>query len=216
MLPLVAGWIGRQITVSEHAPPEIGLSEIQRETWQASLVVLDPRAHDDGQKIAVEDDGRVGAPSALLARLINEINARQDGKFYEIEAEPIFQPSSFWEFAERNRGRIRSITFYFVAPNMFGVKNEIDQALRAFNREEGVNRVALRLSSKAAINTDTDRIKHAVQYASQGAGEIRSKADNGEKYDSRASAKSVELTTESFGDRGSGTASEIARAALGD
>lgn len=65
------GRIGRAVSVQENQPPEAGLKETKRETWRASLVMIDPRHHDDGQKIAMEQDPSVGAPFAVFQSLVS-------------------------------------------------------------------------------------------------------------------------------------------------
>jgi hypothetical protein len=111
----ISGWIGRKLVVSEHSPPDRGFDEVRRDSWQASLVVIDPFEHSDGQKLAIENDSRVGTPNRILHHLFFYLNARKQDKFYDVEIEPIFNKNDFWEFAARHRGRIRSLTFEFVA-----------------------------------------------------------------------------------------------------
>jgi hypothetical protein len=189
----VVGRIGKKLSISEHTPPDIGLQEIIRESWQASLIILDPKHHEDGQKIAIEEDARVGNPTTILTHIANFLNQEGHSRSYFFEFEPIFQGSSFWEFASKHRGRVSRLTFSFVTPNMFGVKNEIDEALRSMRRDENVTRVEFTLRSPAGVNTDTARVRHSVEYAERGGGHVTARAKTGERYDSKAAAVTTAL-----------------------
>ena len=115
----VVGRIGRPVHIVENDPPEAGLTEVERDAWKAEAVIIDPTSHPDGQKAAVEE--KVGNPTSVfksLARSINE-SGREP---YLIEANPIVDPSTFWEFESENRGQITSISFDLFPPNMFGLR----------------------------------------------------------------------------------------------
>jgi hypothetical protein len=87
---LIIGRIGRARPVVENEPPEEGMHEIERESWIAAGVVIDPRAHDDGQKAAIEDNWRVGKPASIFKSLTKRINNADEP--YVIEANPIVDP----------------------------------------------------------------------------------------------------------------------------
>src|SRR4051812_27637532 len=86
------GRIGRRKTFKDHEPPEEGMHERLVETWQASLVIVDPLDHPDGQKVAAERDTAVGQPHALLTTFVSAINQRRT-EAYEIHLNPISDPS---------------------------------------------------------------------------------------------------------------------------
>src|SRR5262245_33079503 len=73
---LIVGRIGRARPVVENEPPEEGLHEFERESWIAAGIIIDPTTHDDGQKVAIEDDRRVGKPGSIFKSLIRNINQR--------------------------------------------------------------------------------------------------------------------------------------------
>jgi hypothetical protein len=73
---LIVGRIGRPLHFTENLPPEAGLTEIERDAWKAAAVVIDPKAHDDGQKVAMEVDGRVGRTISVLKSLTDHVNGR--------------------------------------------------------------------------------------------------------------------------------------------
>jgi hypothetical protein len=176
--------IGRQVTVDENRPPDEGFTETVHDGWKAAAVVIDPRHHDDGQKVAIAVDKRVGNPSGLIRELTEAINAANTNARWDIEVEPIVNAQSFWDFAAKNRGSITSLTFEFVAPNMFGGTNDLSEELREFRKNENAEKVTIVLNSKEGLDTSTPRTKEAVDYAVQGCGKIRAKAKGGKRFNS--------------------------------
>ncbi|WP_155006278.1 hypothetical protein [Sphingomonas hengshuiensis] len=184
--------IGRAVTVEENRPPEEGLAETVHDGWKASVVVIDPRHHDDGQKVAVAVDPKVGSPSGLIRELADAINTTSTDARWDIEVEPIVNAQSFWEFAAKNKGMITSLTFEFIAPNMFGGSDDLTEELRAFRNNENAEKVEIVLKSKEGLDTSTNRTKEAVDYAVQGCGTIKAKTKNGKRFNS---TKKVETST---------------------
>jgi hypothetical protein len=114
---LIVGRIGRSTHVDENEPPEAGMEEIERESWIAAAVLIDPTRHADGQKAAIQN--RVGKPTAIFKSLVRHIN-ETGANPYVIEANPIVDPETFWQFEAQNRGEITKVTFDLFPPNMFG------------------------------------------------------------------------------------------------
>jgi hypothetical protein len=138
---ILVGRIGRQVSVQENEPPEAGLQETQRDAWRAALVLIDPRHHEDGQKVAFEHDPRVGQPPALFTSLASHINHRDPPSAFVIEVHPISDASDFWEFVRENRGFVTSVRFELVAPNMFGIEDDYDVEMRDMKERERIRRL---------------------------------------------------------------------------
>jgi hypothetical protein len=174
-----------------HEPPERGGAEILTEEWQGAYIIIDPTHHNDGQKVAVEND-IVGKPGAILGGLIDAINARTD-KSYTIEFEPIFDSRSFWRFARDNDHILKSITFDFVVPNMWGAEDGLDKDLKDTGKDTGADRVKVNFSGQQGISTKSDRIKDGVKYAERGAGNVEAKAPDGTPYSSKTKLKTTSV-----------------------
>ncbi len=191
--PIIAR-VGRAIVSAENLPPEKGLKESMRECWIAALVVIDPRHYDDGQKIGFEFDARVGAPNRLIEALVNAINEAMPHAAYHIEVQPISDDATFWKFAEENRGEITSLTFDFIAPNMFGSSDEISNEMKDFQKHEKAQRVKIGLQSKNGLNTSTPMVKNSVNYATRGGGSIVAKTKKKKTYSSTRKRKRVTVS----------------------
>lgn len=185
---LIIGRIGKSTHVEENEPPEAGMGEIERESWIAAAVIIDPVKHADGQKAAVQE--RVGKPSAIFKSLVRHIN--ESGSHpYIIEANPIVDPATFWEFEAQNRGEITSITFDLFPPNMFGIRSELDREMKDLHKEEHVHEATLQLKSPDGLVLNTERTKQTVEYTLEGGGNIRAKTKRKKHYNSKNRTKRI-------------------------
>lgn len=181
---VVIGRVGRSLIVEENRPPSEGLAETTRESWKAAVVVLDPKEHADGQKLAVEIDRNVANPGSLVLGLIRAFNREYRDGAYSIEWAPIIEVDSFWAFVARNKGNVTTLEFEFVVPNMFGGSDSITDELRSFREREKARRVTIKLQSKEGLDPESERTKEAVDYVSKAGGVIRARLKKGRPYSS--------------------------------
>jgi len=186
----IIGKIGRPIVSEENLPPEQGFEEAEHTGWKASIIVIDPAPHEDGQKISFQKLRDVGESFALIKSLVKKINEKKDS-IYHIEIEPIFSSRTFWDFVEKNKGEITNIKFNFTTPNMFGSSDELSKELAALRDNEKAQKVELTLKSDDGLETNTERLKQAVEYAQKGTGEIRAISKNGKRYNSIETTASI-------------------------
>lgn len=182
---VILGRVGRTFTTNENAPPEQGFMDTTHEGWKACVVVIDPTEHDDGQKVAVQVDLRVGAPMAILRSLTQHINANSAGQPYHIEVEPIFNASDFWEFAKANEGSVTSVTFEFIAPNgPWNTTESIHEEMREWRKAAGAQKVITTIQSDDGLNTDAEQIKEGVDYVTKGSGKLTARARGRRRFSS--------------------------------
>jgi hypothetical protein len=181
----IIGHIGRSIVINENLPPSKNFEESKRDTWKASVVIIDPKDHADGQKVAIGIDGQLGKTAPIIKSLVASINNKNRAAKYHIEVAPITDSSSFWENAKKYSGRINVLTFTFIAPNMFGGTDEIKREMRRFKKEEKAQKIKISISSDDGINTDTEKVKSSVEYIELGGGDITAKASGARSYSSK-------------------------------
>jgi hypothetical protein len=189
----IVGRIGRPHVVIENEPPEEGLSEIDREAWVASAVIVDPTHHADGQKVAFEHKRTVGRPLAIFRSLAQHLNERSPKEPYFIEANAIVDPETFWQFEEENRGDIVAIEFDLIAPNMFGTRDEFDAELRALRDHERAEKAKLALENPDGLKLDTERVHNAVGYALEGGGGVKARTKRRKKFDSNRRGRRITI-----------------------
>jgi hypothetical protein len=155
-------------------------------------LVLDPRDHPDGQKLALQN--RVGKPLSLVKALVQRINDTHPGSRYHIEVEPIFDAQSFWRWAAENQGEITSLTFEFVTPNgLWSADTDLKEELAVFHKSIGADVVATTFKSDDGIKIDSKKVQEGVEYAEKGSGRIKARARNNKRFDSITKRKVVKL-----------------------
>jgi hypothetical protein len=182
---LLVGRIGRPITLPENKPPADGFIEQNRDTWKAEYLIVDPRNYSDGQKVAIQIDPQVGDPKSVFNGLIKHINETDSGSRFSVEAQPIFDPTTFWDFAKTNKGKITTLTFEFTAPNgLFSSNESIADDLKEARNKINANKVISTFKNKEGLNTDSQPVKDGVEYAQTGSGEIRARTIDNKRYSS--------------------------------
>lgn len=195
------GRLGREITVDENLPPEEDFLEVSHESWKACVVVIDPTDHADGQKASVQVDIRIGKPLSIFRTLVKAINEEERLAPYLITAEPIFDTSSFWEFASKNRGAITSITFEFTVPNgLWSANSSLREELNQAREHIRAQKVISTFKSEQAIDVESDQIREAVNYAGSGSGEFKAIARNNRRFNSANKSKITTIPEGQFGE----------------
>lgn len=179
----IIGIIQRQTSRQYHQPPREGGAEMRGMEWQGAIAVIDPSSHDTGQRAAIERDASVGTPRSLLKSILASINERANAP-YTIEFKPIFDQQTFWAFAAKHRYRLKSITFDFVMPNMWGTRSNLEKELKDTRDETGADKAKVNLSGSDGVGTDNDRVKEGVGYAGDGGGSVSAKSLDGESFSS--------------------------------
>lgn len=187
----LAGKIGRLRLVRENEPPDRGLDETEREQWKAVEFILDPTAHEDGQKIALALDSTVGQPLALMRALAKDINERSPPSPYVMEANGIADPDTFWQFVEENDKEITSVTFELVPPNMFGIRDELDKEMTELREKEKARKVKLTIQNDDGLELKTNRVKTTANYTAEGGGNISARTKKGKTYNSKRKTKAA-------------------------
>lgn len=179
---LVFGLIQGRSPHYHHESPNAGGAETVTDMWQGAYLFLDPSHHDDGQKLALENDV-LGKPRALAKALFDHLNEREDAP-YTIIPELIFNQSDFWNFSHDNGNIMEYIRFRFVVPNMWSPQNDLDDDLKETGTETGAEKVDVTFSSKSGVTTQNDKVRMAVEYTQRGAGDIRARSMTGDNFSS--------------------------------
>lgn len=176
----IVGLIQKTKVHDLHDPPEKGGGEITREEWQGAYVMVDPTHHDEGQRIAVENDV-VGKPTALIKSLAKYLNTHDEAP-YQIEIEPLWDASRFWAFARDHENVMKRIDFDFVVPNMWDTEGDLDADLKDTGNVTGAERVSVGFRSEHGVSTDNHKVREGVEYAERGAGTLAARAMDGTRF----------------------------------
>jgi uncharacterized protein YozE (UPF0346 family) len=209
---LLFGLIQGKSPVAHHEEPTAGGAETVSDLWQGAYLFLDPSHHEEGQKLALENDV-LGAPQSLAKYLFEHLNLRDDAPYTTI-AELIFDENDFWKFSSQNNDILRYIRFRFVVPNMWGPQNDLDKDLKETGTETGAERVDVTFSSGAGVTTKNEKVESAVSYTQRGAGEIRARSMEGKNYSSKTEATTKSVPKADLDDASDEAVSAIAARVL--
>ncbi|RIA35440.1 hypothetical protein DFR49_4217 [Hephaestia caeni] len=188
----IVGTVERKKTRTQHKGPEEGAAEFEGEEWQGSIVIIDPQHRPDGQKLAFERDPNVGAAAAVLDSLVAHLNSQRNQ--YTIHVKSLFDADTFRTFASRHGQIVRYVTFDFVVPNMFfGTSTSIDAGLRRIGEDTKAQGVKVTLESATGVDTASENVESALQYAEAGNASVTARAMNGDKYSSTSRRKTVKM-----------------------
>lgn len=176
-------WVARELQKSERTPPSEGLEPTKHPSWQASFLAVDPTDHPDGQLVALEYNDEIGIPKAIINSLVKALNDDLDAPYFA-QAFPLVRKGAFWEFAERHRDEIKSVTFTVAAPNMFKDADDFQEEYRSLRDGENVSSVKATLESDTALKHRTQRMVGLINYVERGAGELSAEATDGTRYHS--------------------------------
>lgn len=189
---IIVGGIGRAFVETENAPPEEGFAPREHSGWRATAVLVDPREHEDGQKVAMRRDEKVGSSLQLLRAFADDYNeATKATSPYVVDIEPIFDGSTFWSFVEENKGNVTTVAFRFVAPNMWKGQEELEADVRDMRDKEGARKVEIVIKNPGGLRTDTPRIRQGVRYAERGGGSVTARSKNGKRFNSKKRSRVV-------------------------
>lgn len=173
----VLGKIGREVSGLEYTGPEDGYQEYIRDTWKATMFVVDPTDHEDGQKVAIQFHSEFGKPNALAPRLLIALEEAQELKHFLTAIHPITSSEAFWSFVNRNEGKITKIRFELEVPNMFGAEDEYEREMREFREKEKAQKVVIEIKNPDGVDPHTERVRFTANKAmSQGTGKVTAKA----------------------------------------
>lgn len=200
---LLIGGVGRPRETIETPPSPEGFVAEPHIGWQSALIVVDPRDHADGQKLAIERNIAVGQPKAILESFVRFVNDANPRSGYLLSIEPLFNAGDFWDWAKENEGAVISVTFDLVVPNgIWSANTNIRDELRTPKEKVGAQRVVTTLKSSEGLKLDDEGVRDAVAYAESGSGSIKAEAKPGRPrrtYNSKNKRRTVSVPDDDEG-----------------
>lgn len=192
-----SGRIGAQKSESINASPEELFEPEVITNWRASNFLIDTRNYNDGQKIAMQHRADVGKPLSILNSLVKHINETNIDSGWELTVNAITEKTTFWEAVKDFEGQITRAEFYYATPNVLGLRSKINKRLKGYKDDENANQVKVILENKkGALKLDSQEVKDAVEYTSEGGGSTKLKVGAQTVYDSEDDEKATTMDTE--------------------
>lgn len=194
---VLIGRLGRKTFSTKNTPPESGLEEYIDETWRASVIVIDPTEHEDGQKVAMQKLADVGSPLSLLPRLVQALEEHfaSEGPPFITSINPIGNSQEFQKFVAKNKGKITRVTFFLDVPNMFSSDDEYDKEMKAFRDKDQAQKVKLEISNPDGIDANSERVSYTAEKAMErGTGKVTARAmGKNNTFSSQKTQKKVKI-----------------------
>lgn len=190
------GRLGKQITTQENTGPDDNFEATHHTGWRASNLILNTSSAPDGQKLAMQDRGDVGKPLAIVNSLVNHINESLPDSGWTISVNAIIEKQSFWEAVERHKGEITRAEFSYVTPNVPGIRSKLNDRLKEYREQENAQEVTVTLKEpKGNLKFDSQEVRDAVEYTSEGGGTVKLKAGIETVFDSTDDEKAKDVQT---------------------
>lgn len=132
----------------------------------------------DVQKIAISHN-----PDAFSATSVSKNNLSKILSKYLIESglsiefEQIFESNTFWSYARKYQGRIKTIDFEIIKPNLAKISDSIKNTLKPLIEETNSHKTHLKLEAPREgvlenIGKENKKLNGLVDYSSEGGGNI--------------------------------------------
>ena len=148
------------------------------DTWPHVIVVINNRP--DVQLIAISRNKKAFSSCTVVAKMLQDNFQKYLNEYYlNIQIEALFEKKIFWELIEEYSGKITSVKFELVSPNMANISKALELDLVQLNVDTNSHRTDLKLNSSEGsileINTDNALVNSLVDYSAEGGGDIELK-----------------------------------------
>jgi len=154
-------------------------TEEQLENWPSFLVGF--WNDKDVQKIIVEE--RFDAfqhTETIISAIEKSFNEKLKKYQLRMHTEALFDIKDFWKIIEKNQGKINSIDFELITPNMANISKVLPDELKDFakltNTATTNYRITADQDSALSIDQTNRQLSGLVNYSSEGGGNIKIKA----------------------------------------
>lgn len=145
------------------------------ENWPHVTVILNNAP--DCQFIAISKNTKAFSSSRIVANTL-ECTLKEYLKKMQLSMHinELFDEQEFWDLVSLHRGKITSVKFELISPNMANISKCLKVDLKQINLDTNSHRTCLELNAAddavLEIRDDNDIIDGIVEYASEGGGDI--------------------------------------------
>lgn len=166
------------------------------DTWPHVVAIINNQP--DVQIIAISRNIRAFNSGAIVAKILQENLGRVLRQYLlSIQVEALFEKSEFWHLVQEYQGRITSVNFELISPNMANISKVLELDLARLNVDTNSHRTDLKLNSSEGgaleMSQQNSLVNSLVEYSSQGGGDIALKV-KGIKKTIRTSKSVREIT----------------------
>lgn len=167
------------------------------DNWPSILVAIwnDPAK----QLFAVQRRTTAFSSSEVVVKMIiNAISSHLSHHHLRAIHEPLFEKQHFWSLLHQHEGKIKSVEFEIITPNMANISGSLSDDLKDFAKSTNSTRNKLKLESDPEaplhLEESNNTLQGLVNYSSEGGGNISLKIDGIKKtYNTSKTVKEVQL-----------------------
>lgn len=188
----IAGFFGRQRRRKGHRGPDAAFSEMDQESWEISLFVLN--LSFDSQVGWFENNNEVGSPKSLLESLFKYLMKNPHFTEYRSVVKYMDTEGEYWAAVRENRAYITKLSFTFIPPNALNMRQKVADFVKLAN-EQGhpSTQTHVYRSAPGQMDPESEILAASANIAMEGGGEAEVKAGKRTIYDSNSSRTTREI-----------------------
>jgi hypothetical protein len=167
------------------------------DNWPSILVAI--WNHPERQMIAVQKRTTAFTTCESVVKMItNALSPQLSHHHLRAIYEPLFERQKFWSLLHEYKGRIKSVEFEIITPNMANISGSLPDDLKEFAKHTNSTRNKLKIESDpdAPLHLEEHNkvLQGLVAYSSDGGGNIALKIDGVKKtYNTSKTVKEIVL-----------------------
>lgn len=167
------------------------------DNWPSILVAI--WNHPEKQFIAVQRRTTAFTSSEVVVKMIiSSISPQLAHHHLRAIHEPLFERKQFWALLNQHKGKIKSVEFEIITPNMANISGSLSDEVKAFAKATNSTRNKLKITSdpEAPLHLEESNVtlQGLVSYSSEGGGNISLKIDGVKKiYHTSRAVKEISL-----------------------
>lgn len=167
------------------------------DNWPSILVAI--WNNPEKQFIAVQRRSTAFSSCETVVRMIiNAISSQLSHHHLRAIHEPLFEKQHFWSLLHQYQGRIKSVEFEIITPNMANISGSLSDDLKDFAKATNSARNKLKIESDPEAPLHLEEANRTLQglvnYSSEGGGNISLKIDGVKKtYHTSKTVKEIQL-----------------------
>lgn len=160
---------------------ETDIDKINRDDYPFAYIIVDTTK----QLFLIQKNTEISTNGETIVHSVEKIfSSFLVDKSISFRLSPITESSSFWETVEKNEGKISSVEFEFLSPNLLGQSYKINELMRELKKETNVDSLKMIMKNEKGNLTILDKypfFKDALEYISNGGGKWKMRFFGGGK-----------------------------------
>ncbi len=167
------------------------------DNWPSIIVAI--WNNPEKQLIAIQKRTTAFSSTEVVVKLIlGSISKQLSHHHLRAIHEPLFEKQQFWQLLDRYQGKIKSVEFEIITPNMANISGTLPEELKVFAKQTNTARSKLKIESdpEAPLHLEKNNsvLSGLVEYSGDGGGNISVKIDGLKKiYHTSKTVKEISL-----------------------